>query len=317
MNLTYVFRSSFKAMEIMKWDAVVSVLDNFLRLTITAILIYLGFNIFGVGTAYFMGTFIAFCCAIVLWTRYFSKLDFSLDFSLWLVALREMRFLALVAILAPLFGRIDVLVISHFNGETAVGLYSAPLKLVWMLIFLPDFISQAAFPRLSQYALNDKDKFSRLISYLLKTNFVLTFLASLLVYLLAYQIISLIYGAQYLASVKVLQILIWTFPLHGINSALIYGLNARNKQKINTFFIGTMLLLNILLAIVLVQKFSYTGVAFATLISAFLLAILFIVYYLKNDYVQLKDLSFALQDFLMIKNILFKNQKIDRNNLLR
>lgn len=311
LNLTYVFRSGFKAMEAMKWDAVVSALDNILRLIITAILICMGLNIFGVGVAYLMATFIALCLGIFLWIRNFSKLDFRLDFSLWQVAIREMRFLALVAILAPLFGRIDVLVISHFNGESAVGLYSASLKLVWMLIFLPDFISQAAFPRLSQHALNNIDKFSRLISYLLKANLVLTFFVSLLAFLLAHQIISLIYGVRYLASVKVLQILIWIFPLHGINSVFIHGLNAKNKQKINTILIGLILIINVILAIILAQKYSYIGVAFATLISAFLLSISFIIYYLQNSYLDLRKMLFKLNDFLMIKRIIFKSQEIE------
>lgn len=305
LNLTYVYRTGFKAMEAMKWDAATNVLDNILRLLITIIVLNIGLSIFGVGMAYLMATFIAFCFSVVLFTRFFEVPNFKIDFTLWSTALKEMRYLALVAILIPLFGKFDSIILSHFKGNEAVGLYGASLKLVWMLIFIPGFITQAGFPKLSQYAFQDKNRFSLLMSYLLKTNLILTFLASLIIFFFAQQIILLVYGIKYLASVKVLQILIWSFPLHGLIGVFIYALNARNKQKINALFIGIAILLNIILAIFFTPKFSYVGVAFSTLVSLFLLCVLLFIYCSKSEYLYLKQLKFTSQDFNMVKRIFF------------
>lgn len=300
-NLMYVFRTSFKAMEIMRWDAVINILDNILRFSFVVLFLTLGLGVYSAGLAYSLGTFIVFCFTIVIFVSYFARLNFSFDFSLWSFALREMRFLSLTAILIPIFGKFDSLILAYFNGDEAVGIYGASLKFVWMLIMGPGFITQSVFPRLAQSAFKDEGKFRNSISYLIKTNFILGFLASLAIFLFANTIIYLIYGAEYLSSVSVLRILIWCFPLQGINSVFIYGLNARNKQKVNTIFIGSAILLNILLDLLLAPKFSYIGVAFSTLSGVIILLIMFIYYYIKNYYINLKELNFTKKDIHMIK----------------
>ncbi|MGA2775282.1 MAG: flippase [Candidatus Omnitrophota bacterium] len=303
MNLTFVFRTSFKAMEIMKWDAIANILDNILRLAITVVLLSIGLNVLGVGIAYFLSGVMAFLFCLFIFIRYFTKFNFKLDFSLWFVALKEMPSLSLVAILIPMFGMFDLIILAHFKGEEAVGLYGASLKLVLMLILIPGLITQAAFPKLSQQAFKNEDKFRSSVSYLVKTIFIFSTLASLVIFLLSNYIIHLVYGAKYLTSARVLQILIWCFPLHALNGVFIYGLNARNKQNVNTIFIGSSILLNILLAIVLAPKFSYIGVSFATLSSLIVLSILFNFYYSKKNYVSLKELKLTYKDLFMIKNI--------------
>ena len=295
----------------MKWDAAINVLDNIFRFILTVICLNLGLGIFGVGAAYLIAAFISFCFSIFIFLRYFGKFEFRLDLPLWGLALREMRFLALVAALIPLFGKFDAVILSYFKGDESVGLYGASLKLVWMLIFIPSFITQAAFPRLSQHAANNDSRFNSLIGYLLKSNFVLTFFGSLLIYFFARPIIFLIYGSEYMASVQVLRVLIWCLPLHGLNGVFIYGLNARNKQKVNALFIGAMLLLNILFAVILVPRFSYMGASFATFTSLFVLLVVFMIYYLRKGYIQPKDIKITPKDLGMLKNIFSPEEVIN------
>lgn len=314
-SLTYVFRTSFKAMEIMRWDAVVNMVDNILRLIFTVLFLSVGLGIYGVGLAYSLGTTLAFCLVIFIFINFFAKLNFNLDFSLWRFALKEMKFLSLTAFLIPIFGKFDSIILAHFSGDEAVGFYGASLKLVWMLIMGPGFITQSVFPLLSQSAFKDEDKFRNSISYLLKTNFILGLFVSLAIFLFATPIIYFIYGAKYLASASVLRILIWCFPLQGLNGVFIYGLNALNKQKVNTIFIGSSILLNILLDIILALKFSYIGVAFATLISVITLLLVFMYYYVKNYHINLKELNFSKKDIYMIKRYFQERRGLDQGSL--
>lgn len=309
-SLTYVFRTSFKAMEIMKWDALLNILDNFSRVLFTILFLALGMGVYSVGVAYPLSIFIIFFIALLIFTKYFAKLNFDFDFSLWKFALKEMRFLSITAILIPIFGKFDSVIINYFNGAEAVGIYGASLKLVWMLIMGPGFITQSVFPRLSQSAFHDEEKFRSTVSYLFKTNFLLGFLASLAIFLLANPIIYFIYGVKYLSSVRVLQVLIWCFLLQGVNGVFIYGLNARNKQKINAIFIGSAILLNILLSITLAPIFGYMGVASATLGSIIILFVLFISYYIKNYHINLKELRFTKKDLLIVKKVFLKKERL-------
>lgn len=305
-NLMNVFKTSFRAMQRMQWDCGINVLDNLFRLAIAYTALNIGFSFMGVGIAYSLGTFLAFCISMFIFIVFFERLSFNFDFSIWRMALKEMRFLALVAILIPLFGRFDTLILAHFKGDEAVGIYSASFKLVWMLIMIPVLIAQAAFSKMSQYAFKEEGKFRTLNSYLLKVNFVITVSVSAIICLLASPIINLIYGIKYVDSVRVLQLLIWCFPLFGLSYVFISGLNANNKQKVNAILIGSILLLNVLLSIILAPRFSYIGVSLATLISLFLLNIILLAYYAKNKYLCWERLRFSLEDFHLIRDVLSK-----------
>lgn len=310
VNVTYTFRTPFKAFEVMQWDAVISFSDNFLRLIFSGLFIYLGMGVLGVGLAYFLAAVIAFFLGIVIYYRLIGRLDFRPDFTLWKTALLEVRYLALVAILVPMFGKFDSLILSYFKGDESVGLYNAALKLVWMLVFIPGFVTQAAFPKLSQLAFSDKSKYNRMICYLLKVNLVFTLLISALIFFGATQIITIIYGAKYGSSIFLLKILIWCFPLHGLNGVFIYGFSAMNKQKITSIFIGLAIMINIAFAAFLASLFGHIGVSFATMGSLLFLLCLFVIYGFRHKILSTAVLKFCAEDFNTFKNLLtFKQIK--------
>lgn len=310
VNIAYVFRTPFKAFEIMQWDTAINLFDNFLRFFLAVLFIYLGFGVLGVGLAYFLAAIIAFLFGMIIYYRLIGRLDFRPDFNLWKTALRDVRYLTLVAILVPLFGKFDSLILAHFRGDESVGLYNAALKLVWMLIFIPGFVTQAAFPKLSQLAFSDKLKYNRAICYLLKINLFSTVLISLPIFIFATQIITIIYGAKYASSILLLKILIWCFPLHGLNGVFIYGFNALNKQKTTSIFISSAIALNIVSAAFFTVPFGHVGVSFATMGSLLFLLCLFVIYGFRHKIISTTTLKFSMADFSALKSLLiFKQAK--------
>jgi len=312
-NLTYVFRTSFKALEVMGLDTIVNISDNFLRLLIGIFAVSLGLGVFGLGAAYLFAAFVAFLLSLALFIVKFTKISFTFDLNIWKLISREIKFFALIEILMPLFGRFDTVIIARFNGDEAVGVYSAALKVMLVLICLPTFVVQSTFPKMSQYAFAYKNKFSNLIGYLLKFNLIITSLISFCIFMTAEQIIFFIYGMQYVAAVRVMQILIWSFPLFGFITIFIYGLNAKNEQKVNAIIIGCLVLFNVVLAIIVAPKFSYLGVAIASVASLSLMSLAFILYYVKKRHLSFINLKFSYNDYEVIKNIL-KNQLFKTNN---
>jgi len=290
----------------MEYDAGLNVIDNLIRFIFVIFFLKLGFGVIGVGYSLLIASLITLCLGISIFIKRFSKLKFKIDFSIWISVFKQIVPLALVSILITYFGRIDNVIISFFKGDTAVGIYNASLRLVWMLIFIPGYITQATFPKLSEYAFRDVGKFKDLLSFLLKTNFLLTFPITLIIFIFSPFIIKLIYGEEYLLSAKVLRILICTYPFHAMIGAIIYSLNAKNKQSINAFFVGASLLVNVGLDIIVVRKFSYIGVAFATLSSLFMLFFILLFYALKHNYLDLKKLAVSYNDLAIVKKIFFK-----------
>lgn len=305
INLSQVFRIGFKAMEEMQYEAFIEVFDNLLRVVFIFGLIWLGCGILGAGISLLIAASFTLCLSIFLFVRRFSGIIFRVDFRLWGSALRQVIPLSLATILITYFGKIDNIIISHYSGDSSVGFYDAALRLVWMLIFVPGFVSHACFPKLSEYSVNSVEKFNKLLATLLKVNLLMTLPISLVIFALSPLIIKMMYGGDFAMSAAILKILILTYPLHALIGALIYSLFAHNKQLILSLFVGFTLILNVALDIVFIQAFGYVSVAIATLSSLFILLVLLSKFAIKNGYLNLSDLAFSRQDVIKFKEIVF------------
>ena len=300
-SLTYVCRTVYKSMERMHWDMAVNLIDNIVRLGIVLGLVLYGLNLSGLCWSYFFGALVTFVVSIFVYRSRFGRWTWSVDFALWGRALAEMRYLALAAILIPLFGKFDSLILAHVQGHEAVGIYGASLKLVWMLIMIPGLLVQSSFPKLSQFAFVEPDKFSALLSDLLKVVSIGTVLAALCFSALGDWIIQLVYGASYSSSTAVFRILIWCLPLYGINTLYIYALNAMNRQRTNAAFIGISIVVNVLLSLLVVQRWGLIGVALSTTGGLLLLSVMFGIYVYKNGILSVQQLRIGVDDLRKVR----------------
>ena len=94
----------------------------------------------------------------------------------------------------------------------------------------------------------------------------------------ANKIILIIYGTQYANSVLALKILIWAFFLICVSTVTSGLLNSINKQRIVTIGTGIGALLNIILNLILIPKYSLDGAASAT-VAIELFGFLFYFYF--------------------------------------
>jgi O-antigen/teichoic acid export membrane protein len=84
---------------------------------------------------------------------------------------------------------------------------------------------------------------------------------------LANKIIILIYGAEYMSSIIALQILVWSTILIFISSPLARLLEVSNKQIVITKITAIVVVVNIVLNIILIPKFSYVAASAITVLS--------------------------------------------------
>jgi O-antigen/teichoic acid export membrane protein len=163
--------------------------------------------------------------------------------------------------------RIDQVMVGQIMGEHAVGIYAAGVKLTEVFYFIPGVICGSLFTAIvNAKKTNSKIYFGRLknLYFLL---FGLALLVAVPISLLAKPIISLVFGASYLASASVLQLYIWSSLGLFVGTGVGHQLMAENRTK--TIFwlnFGTMIL-NVGLNILLIPKIGLIGAALATLIS--------------------------------------------------
>jgi len=261
--------SVFKAYEKMFYEAFTLLIHNII---IVGFVIY--FLIKGSGFIYLMYAFAIGKTAGLIIIIYFickilPKPLLKIDLRLWkYLMIKSIPFL-IVFFFSSIIYKIDLVMLQFFKGEIIVGLYGAADTIIGNLILFPLVFIVSVYPPLSRYFIKDKTK----SCYLYKKSFLCLFLFSLFVVICCFIfgkfIILLIFGKEFIKSVFILKLIsIGGFFLF-LSIINVYYLNAINKPLINAkiFIFGAVM--NILLNLILIPQYSYTGAAISSIISYF------------------------------------------------
>lgn len=196
--------------------------------------------------------------------------EWYFDKNLSKVFIRLSYFIILSSATGYLLLKIDQIMIKHYMDEASVGFYAAAVKLSEIWYFIPTILCASLFP-----AIVNAKKVSILIyKDRLKKLFFLLFSISIIIALpttlLASWIIKISYGSEYISSIPILQIYIWS----GIGLFLMTGINKyfmiENHFKLIFNYNIFALIINVMLNIILIPQIGLTGAAWATLISYFI-----------------------------------------------
>ena len=122
--------------------------------------------------------------------------------------------------------------------------------------------------------MTDRKSFVEICEHSMRFLFIVMVPIACIVTLLSNPLVLLIYDNEFLHSVDILCILIWTLVPYSITVVMGHALVASNNQKIDLLVNGISLLGNVILNLVLIPKFGSTGAAFATLCSIILYMVL-------------------------------------------
>lgn len=213
-------------------------------------------------------TFITAFGLIFIYVKYISKsIKWIINKEYIRSALKDSLPIFLSAVGISIYMRIDQVMLGQMLGNESVGVYSAALRLseIWYLI--PTIIISSAFPKILRSKSIDISKYNNQIIKVLKSLNLFSIFIIGITSIFSGQIISFVYGNEYLASANVLIIHIWTGFFVGLG---VMGGNwyiANNLQKIVFYrtLIGAGLC--VFLNLFLIPKYGPMGAAISTLIS--------------------------------------------------
>lgn len=307
---TNIFNSIFQAYELMEYISIGTIINS--ALLFTGVLIGISYNldIFFFAGAYIIASLIVLCYSIFIYLRKFSIPKISINLSFWKLTLQEALPFGVTNIFGSIYYWIDSVMLSKMAGNEVVGWYNAAYRLMFVSLSIYTVYITAIFPVMSKfYKTSDehlKFTYERSYKYLLIISLPIAFGTTLL----ANKFILLIYGDGYSNAILALQILIWTVPLLFINGLTGYVIGAVNRQMILTKITFIGMVLNIILNLILIPKFSFIGSSIATVVTELILCPLLIYPLFKEGYTDRKSLSkdFAkliISNFVMIIVIIF------------
>lgn len=198
---------------------------------------------------------------------------------------------------------VDSFFLKTFVDSKAVGLYGLAYKIHGNLIFGAAFLMNSLFPIISALKKDDgklKLIFNRAFTVLLSLGLLILFFGLIF----APIIIRVISGEAYLSAINLLRILLFATLfsfLNHLNGFILIGLNDQKKLLKFSLF---SLLLNLVLNMIFIPKYSYWAAAAVTVMTEGLLFVLTGIY-LKKKY----GLFVSLPEIINNVLLLFKRRK--------
>lgn len=262
------FTSSItRAQEKMEIEAGISIFTN---LAITGLGIAILFVRPSAGmlmTSYTLGSIIGTVGAYWILRRYFVHPIRHFRLDLLKPILVEAFPFAFMGLLSGLMLNSDTVMLGWMTDAKALGLYSAAQRPIQILYIVPGMLSGAVFPVMARLAIEQGDRFRRVLEQVMVSSFVLAIPIVVGGIALGHSIVLLLFGEQYQGAAVSFLILLTTILLNFPGGLLGNGIFAHNQQKNFLIYMAIGALGNIVFNFLLIPRWGIEGSSVATVIS--------------------------------------------------
>jgi O-antigen/teichoic acid export membrane protein len=190
----------------------------------------------------------------------------------------------LISILILFNYNIDVIILKKYVSFYDIGIYSTGVTLAKMMWIIPDAFKEVLFNRTA------KEDCLAEINKGIKFNLFFSFITILAIVIFGKDILSILYGNEYINSYFVtIILLLGSIPM--IFFKLLNTLYTSNgKQKVVLFILILAVALNVILNFATIPHIGIMGAALSSVISYMICGILFLIVYIKDYKVKIKDI---------------------------
>jgi len=193
--------------------------------------------------------------------------DWIFDKKLAISMLKDSYPLILSSVAIVVYMRIDQVMIKEMLGDKDVGLFSAGIKIVEAMYFIPVIITASLFPAIVNLKNASQKDYEIKFQYLMSFMFWGSVFLILPINLFAENFMPLLFGEKYYASYKVTEIYCWVFIFTSLGVTSSKWLLAENLQIFSMYRTYLGMAINILLNYLWIPKYGIVGAAYASLIS--------------------------------------------------
>jgi PST family polysaccharide transporter len=177
----------------------------------------------------------------------------------------------------------NTFILGLFASETVVGYYAAADKIRLAFQGIQSVLSQTVFPYVNSLVKESHEKFITFIKKLMKLEFALGFLISLILFVFSPQLTELLLGEKFAASGELLRI-ISALPLL-ISLSNVFGIQIMlplGYDKLFNLVISLSALLHLIILLVLVPKYFAIGTSIAVVTTEFVVTLLLFLFVVKK-----------------------------------
>jgi O-antigen/teichoic acid export membrane protein len=229
----------FQAHAKLKNISILFMLTGIVSALIKIIIVSLNLNIIYILLTYVFDHIIAAIGYVYLYRKNIGKIsDWKVDVTIVKNLMINSWPFTLSSIAANIYGRADQIFLKVLLGSKAVGLYVVAVRFSEVWFFISGVICVSLLPAILNAQKTNHDLFLTRSKRLFSLLFYISILICIFIFLMAPFIIKILYGPEYLPSIALLRIYIWSIIGIFISTVLQQILLAQNRFK-------TILLLNI------------------------------------------------------------------------
>ncbi len=191
------------------------------------------------------------------------KFDFSLAKKIFITSLPYL----FSSMVVTLYARIDLVMIKSLINLETVGYYAAALRIIEPCFLIPGMIVRSLVPAVINAKKYDYTKYIRRIQKLYELVIIIFLIISLFIAIFCNEIISIIYGEQFLPSARILSSYVLCGFITGTNGVRNTWILSENLQKYSFFLCIIGGIFNIGLNLFLVSKYEIMGIVYGTLFA--------------------------------------------------
>ncbi len=202
-----------------------------------------------------------------------------------------------IGALIKIYASVDTVMLSLLDGDAAVGYYSIPFKITFVMPLIAGAFIASVYPAMSA-AHENKERLKSLFEQSMRYLIILSVPAAFGISMLARRVITAVWP-EYEPSILALQILIWAVIFVFLEHPLGSLLNASNKERTNMKNRAVHVSAAIILNLILIPRLSFIGTAIGAVISNGILFILGLYWAGKIvNYDKLKIFMYAFRSAL-------------------
>lgn len=167
--------------------------------------------------------------------KQYGPLHLSMSLRSMMATLRKALPYASYGIIAEYQTRMPIIMVGIMLGVVAVGALNAATRIVVALMFLPMFTSMAVFPVASKLHVESREQFRELYQTALNIALLIGLPAGAGIWLIAPELIELLYGDEFVRSQRLLLWVAWLVPAIFIKVVMGVFLTASDEQTFVTY----------------------------------------------------------------------------------
>ncbi|MBI4809968.1 MAG: flippase [Ignavibacteriales bacterium] len=266
--LTSFFFSLFKGHEQLYEETRTTFFQNLFLLCSIAILGLLHVQLIYIAVAFVLSRMLGVFLIFPRLRKIVVLDSIKMTFSGWQSTFKKGLPFGIHLLFGTLFFQLDTLLLAYWLGDRAVGQYQAVMKLIVLILVVPEVLINALLPVLVRLHSEDKVRWLQMNKLLEKTLLFIGFPFAIILFVYADQIITIVYGSNgYSESIPVMRIfaLILLVRYSVETFALMLTTSHRQTERM-TIVIGVTVL-NFILNAYAIPQFGIVGAAIVSLIT--------------------------------------------------